>query len=79
MFRKLILSAVIATGLTTTPTAAQAQPPAESRHARYVVLVWGRGQWSQYATFHDYLDASRTVWHLEGDGRSARIETVNVR
>jgi hypothetical protein len=86
MFRKLILSAVAATGivggLTATPATAAAQLPLpygphHPHHVHYVVLVRHHGHWDQYASFQDHHDARRAVWHLERQGYDARIDAVH--
>ena len=91
MFRKLILSAVAATGtvggLTATPATAAAQPPfphaphgphypQRDRHD-YAVLVRHHGHWDQYRVFDDRDDAQRAVWRLERQGYDARIQVIH--
>jgi len=84
--RKLILTAVVATGtavgLTNPPAAAPAQPPFPDRdrdHDRhdYAVLVRHHGHWDRYRVFDDRDDARRAVWRLERRGEDARIEVVH--
>ncbi|MBN9518168.1 hypothetical protein J0H58_06570 [bacterium] len=93
MFRKLILTAVVATGtavgLTATPATATAQPPFPGRHEPhgpglpdrdrhdFVVLVRHHGHWDRYRVFDDRDDAQRAVWRLERQGRDARIEVIH--
>jgi hypothetical protein len=89
MIRKLILSAVIATGaitgMTLTPSAASAAPPIAYardgiRHGvRFEVLVRHRGHWDTYATYRDRDDARRAAWMLERQGYDARIEVERGR
>jgi len=86
MIRKLILSAVLATGavagVTTTSATADAAPPASfdrdrdrDRHnVRFAVQVRHRGHWDTYGTYRDRDDAQRVVRMLERQGRDARIE-----
>jgi hypothetical protein len=94
MIRKLILSAVIATGaatgLTVTPaTADAAHPPAghdrdrdrgHDRHrVRFEVLVRHRGHWDSYGTYRDRDDARRVARMLERRGYDARVEVERGR
>lgn len=93
MIRKLILSAVIATGTVVglTATHATAAPPVghdhehdrdrdhDRRGVRYEVLVRHRGHWDHYATYRDRDDARRAVWMLERRGHDARIEVERGR
>ncbi|MBN9517437.1 hypothetical protein J0H58_02790 [bacterium] len=87
MFRKLILTAVVATGtvagLTAAPGTASAQPfphrpgyPQRDRHD-YVVLVRHHGHWDRYRVFDDRDDAQRAVWRLERQGYDARIDVIH--
>jgi hypothetical protein len=87
MFRRLMLSAVLAagtvTGLAVTPNAAEAQPPAAGRYDRHdhrhdqarfeVVYRHGR-HWDSYATFRDRDDAERVARRLRYRGYDVRIE-----
>jgi hypothetical protein len=62
MIRKLILSAVIATGavagLALTPGSAEAQPPLERFHQRFeVVAKRGWGAWHMYGSYRERCDA----------------------
>jgi hypothetical protein len=87
MIRKLILSAVLATGaiagLTATSTTADAAPPVSfdrDRHnVRFEVQVRHRGHWDTYGTYRDRDDAQRVVRLLERQGRDARIEVERGR
>jgi hypothetical protein len=89
MIRKLMLSAVLATGaiagLTATPTTADAAPPVgfdrdRDRHnVRFEVQVRHRGHWDTYGTYRDRDDAQRVVRMLERQGRDARIEVERSR
>ena len=86
MIRKLILSAVLATGtiagVTGTSATAEAAPPAgfdrdrdHDRHnVRFEVQVRHRGHWDTYGTYRDRDDAQWVVRMLERQGRDARIE-----
>ena len=89
MIRKLILSAVIATGtlagLTAGPSNAEAAAPAtfdrdhDHRGVRFEVLVRHRGHWETYGTYRDRDDAQRVERLLERQGRDARIEVKRDR
>ncbi len=86
MIRKLILSAVLATGaitgVTATSASADAAPPVghdrdrdhDRRNVRFEVQVRHRGHWDTYGTYRDRDDAQRVVRMLERQGRDARIE-----
>ncbi|QDU20649.1 hypothetical protein [Urbifossiella limnaea] len=90
MLRKMILTAVVATGtavgLTNSPATASAQPPfpgLKEPHGPgfpdrddYLVLVRHHGHWDRYRVFDDWDDAQRAVWRLERQGRDASIEVV---
>lgn len=78
MFRKLILSAVIATGavagLALTPTAADAQPPVERFHHQYeVVYKRGHHGWRVYGTYRNRWEADRAANHLRHRGYHAEV------
>jgi hypothetical protein len=93
MIRKLILSAVIATGavagLTMSPATAEAAPPIghdrdrdhdrDRRNVRFEVQVRHRGHWDTYGTYRDRDDAQRVVRMLERRGQDARIEVERDR
>ena len=86
MIRKLILSAVIATGaiagLTATSTTAGAAPDVfdrERHNVRFEVQVRHRGHWDTYGTYRDRDDAQRVVRMLERRGQDARIEVERDR
>lgn len=93
MIRKLLLSAVIATGavagLAATPAAADAAPPGghdrdrdrdhDRRGVRYEVLIRHRGHWDHYGTYRDRDDARRVAWRLERLGHDVRIEVERGR
>ncbi|MDB5309884.1 MAG: hypothetical protein JWO38_4086 [Gemmataceae bacterium] len=78
MIRNLILSAVVATGtltgLTLTPTAADAHTPVEYHHRRFEVLVhsWHHG-WQIHGTYHDRFDAEQAARHLRHEGFRVEI------
>ena len=77
MFRKLVLSAVVAAGavagLTLTPAVADAHPPAEYRH-RFEVLVRCGHAWEVRGTYRDLWDAERAARHLRHEGLVARVK-----
>jgi hypothetical protein len=77
MIRKLILSAVIATGtitgLSLTPATADAHPPAVFRH-RFEVLVRCGHAWEVRGTYRDGWEAERAVRNLRHEGFEARVE-----
>ncbi|VTR94734.1 unnamed protein product [Gemmata massiliana] len=87
MIRKLILSAVIATGtltgLTASSSNAEAAAPAtfdRDRHGvRFEVQVRYRGFWKTYGTYRDRDDARRVVRMLERQGKDARLEVERDR
>ena len=93
MLRKLILSAVLATGgvagVTATPSTAEAAPPSghdrdrdrdhDFRGVRFEVQVRHRGHWDTYGTYRDRDAARRVVRMLERQGRDARIEVERNR
>ncbi|VTT98824.1 unnamed protein product [Gemmataceae bacterium] len=91
MIRKLILSAVLATGAVAGVTAntANAAPPIghdhdhdrdrDRRNVRFEVQVRHRGHWDTYGTYRDRDDAQRVVRMLERQGRDARIEVERGR
>ncbi|HJZ58036.1 MAG TPA: hypothetical protein VKE74_24050 [Gemmataceae bacterium] len=89
MIRKLILSAVIATGATTgltmTPATAEAAQPGgydrdhDRRWVRYEVLIRHRGHWDTYGTYRDRDDARRVERVLERQGYDTRIEVERGR
>jgi hypothetical protein len=79
MFRKLILSAVLATGavagVTTTAATADAAPFEHRRefHHRFEVIVQcGRG-WENRGTFGDRFEAERRAQHLRHEGFRVEI------
>jgi hypothetical protein len=91
MIRKLILTAVLATGavagVTATSATADAAPPVQfdrdrghDRHnVRFEVQVRHRGHWDTYGTYRDRDDAQRVARMLERQGRDARIEVERDR
>ena len=88
MIRKLILTAVLATGaivgVTATSATADAAPPVQfdrdrdhdrDRHnVRFEVQVRHRGHWDTYGTYRDRDDAQRVVRMLDLQGKDARID-----
>ncbi|AMV24199.1 hypothetical protein VT84_07365 [Gemmata sp. SH-PL17] len=79
MIRKLILSAVLATGAVAgVASTATAAPDVFDRHdrrnVRFEVQVRHRGHWDTYGTYRDRDDAQRVVRMLERQGKDARIE-----
>ena len=86
MIRKLILSAVLATGVFTGLTAtASAAPDVFDRHdrdrrsVRFEVQVRHRGHWDTVGTYRDRDEAQRVVRRLERQGKDARIEVERGR
>ena len=89
MIRKLILSAVLATGaiagVTATSATADAAPPIghdrdrDFRGVRFEVQVRHRGHWDTYGTYRDRDDARHVVRMLERQGKDARIEVERNR
>jgi hypothetical protein len=77
VIRKLILSAVVATGtvtgLTLAPAAADAHPPVYN-HYRFEVLVRCGHAWEVRGTYRDWLDADRAIRRLRHEGFDARVE-----
>lgn len=86
MIRKLILTAVLATGavagVTATANTADAAPPIGHDHdhdrdrGRFQVLVRHRGHWDVHGTYRDRDDAERAARRLERQGLDTRIERV---
>jgi hypothetical protein len=84
MIRRLILTAVLATGAIggLTANAADAALPVghdrdrdhDLRNVRFEVQVRHRGHWDTYGTYRDRDDAQRVVRMLERRGQDARIE-----
>jgi hypothetical protein len=72
MFRKLILSAVLATGtmtgLTLTPGSADAHPPIRHHFERFEVLYSRGGCWLNGGTFFSRFEADRAAEHLRCQG-----------
>ena len=94
MIRKLILSAVLATGAVAgVANTASAAPPIghdhdhdrdrdrdrDRRNVRFEVQVRHRGHWDTYGTYRDRDDAQRAVRMLERRGHDARIEVERGR
>ena len=75
MIRKLILSAVLATGtiagLATTTQVADAHPPAF--HHRFEVLVECGHRWEPRGSFPDHFEAERLANHLRHEGFRVEI------
>ena len=75
MFRKLILSAVLATGtltgLAATSSTADAAPL--GFHRRFEVRVERRGCWEIRGTYRDRYDAERAARHLRHEGFRVEI------
>ncbi len=76
MIRKLILSAVIATGtvtgLTMSASNADARPPVEF-HRRFEVIVECGHRWENRGTFRDRFEAERVAQRLRHDGFRVEI------
>ena len=75
MFRKLILSAVLATGTVAGVAATSATADAgEARfHRRFEVLVERRGCWENRGMYRDRFDAERAANHLRREGFRVQI------
>jgi hypothetical protein len=77
MIRKLILSAVIATGtlsgLTLTPGAAEANPSGYYHHHRFEVVVLCGNRWDCRGTYPNHFDAERAAVHLRRAGFRVEI------
>ena len=88
MFRKMILAALLASGvLGVTATSATAHEPApfdrrDRDHdrgrdrTRFRVLIRHRGHWDVQGTYRDRDDAQRVARRLERQGVDTRIERV---
>jgi hypothetical protein len=78
VFRKFILSAVIAagslTGLTLTPSAADAHPPTVFHRHQFEVLVRCGHAWEVRGTYRELCDAERAAGRLRHNGYDARVE-----
>ena len=76
MIRKLILSAVLATGavtgMTATASNADAHPPIE-HHRWFEVLVECGHRWENRGTYRDRFDAEREARHLRHEGFRVEI------
>ncbi|QJW99938.1 hypothetical protein [Frigoriglobus tundricola] len=74
MIRKLVLSAVIATatltGLSLTPTAAEAAAPL---HRRFEVLVECGRCWEVRGVYHNRFEAERAAHHFRHEGFRVQI------
>ena len=72
MFRKLILSAVMATGTVTglalTPTPAEANSPVGYRQHQFEVLVHRGYRWEKRGVFHNRFEAERVANRLRHEG-----------
>ncbi|HEV3438014.1 MAG TPA: hypothetical protein VG122_11685 [Gemmata sp.] len=77
MFRRIILTALLGTGLTAgltmTPATADAHPPIERFHHRFEVVVLRHGCWECYGNYHDRYEADRIAHHLRCEGRAVEI------
>jgi hypothetical protein len=80
MFRKLILSAVMATGTVTglalTPTAAEANSPVGYHQHRFEVLVLRGHRWENRGIFCDRYEAERVAHRLRHEGFRVEIRGV---
>ncbi|HYT89035.1 MAG TPA: hypothetical protein VEL76_10025 [Gemmataceae bacterium] len=87
MLRKLLLSAVLATGaFTSLAVTADAQPPSfrhdhRDRHdrVRFEVMYRHHNHWDCYGTYGDRDDAQRAARHLRQRGFQVRIEVERGR
>jgi hypothetical protein len=86
MFRRMILTALLGTGLTAgltmTPATADAHPPVERFHHRYEgarfhhrfeVVVMRHGCWECFGSYYDRFQAERVANHLRCEGRAVEI------
>jgi hypothetical protein len=87
MFRKLILSAVLATGTiaglaatSSTASAAEGRWREEDRrreedrwHRRFEILVECRGCWENRGTYRDRFDAERAASHFRREGFRVQV------
>jgi hypothetical protein len=75
MFRKLILSAVLAAGTLTalSATAPTADAAPLAFHRRFEVLVERRGCWENRGVYRDRFDAERAARHLRREGFRVQI------
>ena len=71
MFRRIILSAIVGTGLaaglTMTPATADAHPPVEYHH-RYEVMVRCGHAWENRGSYRDRSAAERAARRLRHEG-----------
>lgn len=71
MFRRIMLSAIVgtglATGLTMTPATADAHPPVEYHH-RFEVLVRCGHAWENRGFYRDRFEADRAAHRLRHEG-----------
>jgi hypothetical protein len=79
MFRKLLLSAVLAAGTlsglaVTTNVATAHEPAGRYEHGRFEVRYLCRGHWDCYGSYRDRDDAERAAFRLRHDGYAVRIE-----
>lgn len=77
MFRKLILSAVIATatltGLSATPSTADASAPTLLPHHRFEVLATRGGEWKSHGVYHLQARAEVVAARLRLEGFRVEI------
>lgn len=74
MFRKLILSAVIATAtLTATATTADAGTPTILPHHRFEVLATRGGEWKSHGVYHLHARAEVVAIRLRLEGYRVEI------
>jgi hypothetical protein len=77
MIRKLILSAVLATGtvtgLTATAGTADAHPPVDYHRHRFEVIVECGHRWEPRGTYFSRYEAQRAARHLRHEGLRVQI------
>jgi hypothetical protein len=79
MFRRLMLSAILGTGLMTgmtlTPATADAHPP-EAFHHDYEVLYRHRGCWEVYRVYRESWEADQAAHRLRHDGFEVDVRRI---
>ena len=79
MIRRILLSAVLGTGLVTgltlTPATAEAQP-GNFHHRRFEVVYLQHHHWHVYGVFHNRFEADRAAAHLQRHGHPVQIRVI---